>query len=310
MPAQTPALGREIENFLEMMAASRGAAQNTLDAYGRDLADFSAWLAARQGDLAAATPEHLRRYFALLNEKGMTAATVARKLSSLRQFYRFLLAEGVRADDPAAEIDSPRQQRRLPKYLSEAEVEALLQAAQAVPGPDGKRLCAILEILYAAGLRVSELLELPWPLAQEQPRVLRVRGKGRKERLVPLTDAAVQAIEAYAAVRPHYLAQNKPSRWFFPSRRGGHLTRQRLGQMLKRLAAAAGIAPKKVSPHVLRHAFASHLLANGADLRAVQKMLGHADIATTQIYTHVLAERLKSLMYQHHPLARSAAAKG
>jgi integrase/recombinase XerD len=306
-------LGRLAEQFLEMLAAERGAAPNTLQAYGRDLADFAGWLGSRRPDLAQARAEHLRRYIALMAEKGMTAATVARRLSSLRQFYRFLMAEGFRADDPSSQIDSPRNQRRLPKYLSEREVEKLLAAAETMPGPEGRRLWVLLEILYAAGLRVSELVGLPWPLRQDQPRVLWVKGKGRKERLVPLTEPALDAIEAYAKVRASFLPRGdvllklKPSPWMFPSRGGGHLSRQRLGQLLKGLAVECAIAPKKVSPHVLRHAFASHLLAHGADLRAVQKMLGHADIATTQIYTHVLAERLKSLMQQHHPLARPQA---
>jgi integrase/recombinase XerD len=301
-------LDRLAELFLEMLAAERGAAANTLEAYGRDLADFSGWLASRKIDLGRARAEHLRRYFALMAEKGMTAATVARRLSSLRQFYRFLMADGFRPDDPSSQIDSPRSQRRLPKFLSEKEVEKLLAAAEATPGPEGRRLWVLLEILYASGLRVSELVGLPWPLPQDPPRVLRVMGKGRKERLVPLTEPAAEAIEAYAKVRANFLPRGdvlpkaKPSPWMFPSR-GGHLTRQRLGQLLKSLAAQCAIAPKKVSPHVLRHAFASHLLANGADLRSVQKMLGHADIATTQIYTHVLAERLKSVMQRHHPLA-------
>ncbi|MFQ5785569.1 MAG: site-specific tyrosine recombinase XerD [Alphaproteobacteria bacterium] len=298
--------GRHVEAFLEMLAAERGAARLTIDAYRRDLADFAGFLARRgAAPPAAAATEEIRDYFADLAAR-LAPGTSARRLSCLRQFYRFLLAEGVRADDPAATIDGPRKTRRLPKVLSEEEVERLLAAACRWPEPEGLRRTALVELLYATGLRVSELVGLPAIAARGDPRFLVVRGKGAKERLVPLGEAAARALAAYFEVRAAFLGRAAESPWLFPSRaRSGHLTRHRFAQMLKELAAAADIAPARVSPHVLRHAFASHLLAHGADLRALQKMLGHADIATTQIYTHVLDARLKALVRERHPLANS-----
>jgi integrase/recombinase XerD len=292
-----------VDSFLEMLAAERGLAAHTLAAYRRDVRHFGDWLKGRASTPMAARPEHLRRYFAILADKGFTPATAARRLSALRQFYRFLLAEGRRTDDPTEAVDAPQPQRRLPKYLSEPEVERLLRAAHQASGPEGLRLAALLEILYATGLRVSELVSLPWPPAQEDERFLLIKGKGARERLVPLTETAIAAMAAYRPARGHFLAKAKLSPWLFPSRRG-HLTRQRFHQLLKALAGGCGLQPGRVSPHVLRHAFASHLLAHGADLRAVQKMLGHADIATTQIYTHVLDARLKAALKRHHPLAK------
>lgn len=288
-----------------MLAAERGAAANTLEAYRRDLADLVAFLAGRQARVAGASRDDLRAYLAELLARGLSPATGARRLSAIKQLYRFLHAEGVRADDPAALLDAPRRRRPLPKVLAEDEVDRLLDAARALAGPEGARLTALLELLYATGLRVSELIALPWPLLAAGGDCLIVRGKGNKERLVPLGQAAKAAFAEYAATRDYFVGEGRTSPWAFPSRGdSGHLTRQRVGQLLKDLAIAAGIAPDKVSPHVLRHAFASHLLAHGADLRAVQAMLGHADISTTQIYTHVLAERLRRLVSDHHPLAR------
>lgn len=295
-----------VETFLEMMAAERGAARNTLDAYGRDLSHAETWLAGRKRSLEAAGTDDLRGYLAAAEAEGVAPRTAARRLSALRQFYRFLYAEGRRADDPTAILDAPRRGRPLPKILSEAEVDALLDSARDRPGPEGLRLVCLLEVLYATGLRVSELVGLPFAAVARDPRVLIVRGKGGKERMVPLTEAAMAAISAYKAVRGVFLAAGETSPHLFPSRsQEGHLTRRRFGQLLDETAVLAGIDPAKVSPHVLRHAFATHLLDHGADLRSVQQMLGHADISTTQIYTHVLAERLRALVETHHPLART-----
>ncbi|MBV9522658.1 MAG: tyrosine recombinase [Alphaproteobacteria bacterium] len=287
-----------------MLAAERGAARLTIAAYRNDLADFARYLARSGTAVEAAGIVQLRSYLARLAAAGMAARTSARRLSALRQFYRFLVAEGVRADDPTATLDAPRLGRPLPKLLGEAEMTALIAAARREGGPEGTRLVAIVELLYATGLRVSELVALPVTRLREE-RFLIVRGKGGKERLVPLSLPARAALAAYAAVRGTFLREGETSRFLFPSRGAeGHLTRRRCGQLLKELAIAAGLDPARVSPHVLRHAFASHLLAHGADLRSVQQMLGHADIATTQIYTHVLEEQLKSLVQNHHPLAR------
>ncbi len=299
--------------FAEMLSAERGAAANTLESYRRDLGHCAGFLDGRGRDLAKAGTADLRAYLAALDDAGLSPRTAARRLSALRQFYRFLFAEGLRGDDPSAGLDPPRRGRSLPKVLSEAEVEALLEAARGRRGAEGLRLLALIELLYATGLRVSELVCLPLDAVARDPRVLIVRGKGGRERLVPLSEPARRAVAEYRADRGRFLAGGSESRWLFPSRgAAGHLTRHRVAQLLKDLALEAGIAPERVSPHVLRHAFASHLLDHGADLRSVQKMLGHADISTTQIYTHVLDERLKALVRDHHPLggaARPAAGK-
>ena len=295
---------RHVEAFLEMLAAERGAAKLTITAYRNDLDDFAAFLAAAGIPVEAADAAALRRYLGRLVGAGMAPRTTARRLSALRQFHKFLFAEGVRSDDPTGQLDSPRLGRPLPKLLAEAEIEALIAAARQMAGPEGKRLVCFVELLYATGLRVSELVALPLGRLRDE-RFLLVTGKGGKERLVPLGASARQALADYAAVRGEFLAEGATSRFLFPSRGAeGHLTRRRCGQLLKTLALTAGLDPSRVSPHVLRHAFASHLLDHGADLRSVQQMLGHADIATTQIYTHVQGERLRTLVETHHPLAR------
>ena len=300
---------RLIALFLDMLAAERGAEKNTLAAYGRDLADFSAFLLDAGQSVAAATTDDVRAYLSQLARRGMQPATVARRLSAIRQLYRFLYEEGRRKDDPAAVLEGPKRVRALPKTLTLAEVDRLLGVAgQSDPEAPlsvrlrASRLACLVELLYATGLRVSELVALPASAARGDTRVIVVRGKGNKERLVPLNDAAKRAIADYLAL----LAQSKPtgtSKWLFPSfGESGHLTRQHFARELKALAASAGLRAPQLSPHVLRHAFASHLLHNGADLRVVQTLLGHADISTTQIYTHVLEERLKSLVRDLHPL--------
>jgi integrase/recombinase XerD len=295
--------------FLDMLAAERGASRNTLDAYGRDLNEFSADLAARRTGIAQAGSDDLRAHLAHLAERGLAASSVARRLSAIRQLYRFLYSEGHRSDDPAAAIEGPRRGRSLPKVLSVRQVDDLLARAEAGVNAGSlaerlraARLRCLLEVLYATGLRVSELVALPLTAARRDQRLLMVRGKGGRERLVPLNDSARRAMADYLALRAQL--KRDTSKWLFPSfGASGHLTRQHFARELKALAAAAGLKPSQVSPHVLRHAFASHLLQNGADLRVVQTLLGHADISTTQIYTHVLEERLKNLVRDLHPLA-------
>jgi integrase/recombinase XerD len=301
-----------IELFLDMQAAERGAGTNTLDAYRNDLADLTAHLRASKVSVAKATTDDLRTFLAGLAERGFATASLARRLSAVRQLYRFLYAEGKRADDPAAVLEGPKRARTLPKVLSIAEVDGLLMQAR-VQAEDGKsppavrlraaRLLCLLEVVYATGLRVSELVALPASAARKDQRMLVVRGKGNKDRLVPLNGAAKRAMAEYLTLC-NDAKDGAPSKWLFPSfGEQGHLTRQHFARELKSLGAASGIAPERLSPHVLRHAFASHLLHNGADLRVVQTLLGHADISTTQIYTHVLEERLKALVRDLHPLA-------
>jgi len=293
-------MDRHIEAFLEMLAAERGAARNTLAAYQADLADFAAFAAERGVPAASADGSTLAAYFSGLGKAGLSARTGARRLSALRQFHRFLLREGVRADDPTALLDTPRLPRSLPKYLSEAEVDALLDAAGRREGRSGLVAVAALEILYATGLRVSELLALPQSALAGDAALLLIHGKGGRERIVPLSDPAMQAAAALAT-------ETGTQRFLFPGRDPRRpMTRQALFLLLKQVALKAGLDPARVSPHVLRHSFASHLLAHGADLRSLQLLLGHADVGTTQIYTHVLAERLQRLVEAHHPLARLA----
>lgn len=305
--------GPEIDLFLDMMAAERGAARNTLDAYARDLTDVSARLAARGVPLTLAETTDLEQVLAGIESDGLSAATAARRLSAMKRFYRFLLSEGRRSDDPCTPLRGPKRGRSLPKTLSEADVDALFGAVADLSGPSGLRTRALLEILYAGGLRVTELVSLPLSAFIQTERCIFVTGKGGRERLVPLTASALEAMAAYRDVRAAHLppvqsGQQKAHRFLFPSRtaKSGHLTRERFAQILQDVALAAGLDPARVSPHVLRHAFATHLLARGADLRSVQLLLGHADVSTTQIYTHVLDERLKSLVESAHPMARKS----
>ncbi|WP_265517877.1 site-specific tyrosine recombinase XerD [Nitratireductor luteus] len=303
------ASGARIEAFLEMMAAERGASDNTLSSYRRDLEDADEYMG---GGLAMADSAAIRGWLSDLARRSYTASTQARKLSSLRQFFKFLYAEGLRGDDPTGVLDSPKKARSLPKTLAEDEVGRLLrraeeEVAQAEPGsPErfaARRLHTLLEVLYASGMRVSELVSLPVRVAQRDERFFSIKGKGGKERLVPLSSKAREAVRLWLAERRLDKAALE-SPWLFPARSdSGFLPRQIFARELKGLAARAGIATAKVSPHVLRHAFASHLLQNGADLRAVQQLLGHSDISTTQIYTHVLEKRLQELVQKHHPLA-------
>ena len=299
------------EIFLEMMAAERGAAANTVDSYGRDLHDFARFMVTRGRAIEDADTRLIRLYLERLSRAGMTPATIARRLSALAQFFGFLVTDGRRDDDPMSILDRPRQMRGLPKALSEGEVDSLLTAAHGREGPEGLRLTALVEILYATGLRATELVSLPLSAVARDAETLVVTGKGGKERMVPLTEAARAAIAAYLTVRDRFPTARAPQpakRWLFPSRsRQGHLTRVRFSQLLKDLARDAGLDARKVSAHVLRHSFASHLLANGADLRSLQQMLGHADISTTQIYTRILDERLVELVETAHPLATSNA---
>lgn len=295
--------------FLDMMAAERGAALNTLDAYRRDLDDLTDRLSGRA--LIDAQTGDLEGALAGMRRDGLSAATAARRLSAAKRFYRFLLSEGLREDDPTARLSGPKKGRPLPKILSEADVDALFRAAKDRPGVSGVRDRALLEILYAAGLRVTELVTLPLAAFARAEQCIHVTGKGGRERLAPLTDAALEAVAAWRAVREDHLPTNpakraKAGKFLFPSKTSasGHLTREQFARILTGLASAAGLDTSKISPHVLRHAFATHLLANGADLRTVQTLLGHADVSTTQIYTHVLEERLRTLVETAHPLAR------
>jgi integrase/recombinase XerD len=296
--------------FLDMLAAERGAGRNTLDAYGRDLADLAGHLRRNGRSIADAGTDDLRGYLTTLSDSGFKSSSVARRISSIRQLFRFLYAERHRADDPAAVLEGPKRSRPLPKTLSIADVDTLLNAARAAMDDESAspsqqlraaRLLCLLEVVYATGLRVSELVALPASAAKREQAMLVVCGKGGKERLVPFNDAAKRAMADYLKLRED---NERDSKWLFPSfGESGHITRQHFARELKTLAAACGIDGEKISPHVMRHAFASHLLHNGADLRVVQTLLGHSDISTTQIYTHVLEERLKSLVRDLHPLA-------
>lgn len=295
----------QIEAFLEMMAVERDASPHTLAAYGRDLTDAETWL-GDAGGLMSATQDALEAWFADLSRRGLSAATAARRRASVRQFYRFALGEGWRTDDPSRRLDAPKQGRSLPKTLSRDEIEALLAAAAAADSAAGLRLIALVEMAYASGLRVSELLALKVEAVRRDPAYLIVRGKGGKERLAPLNTAAREAIKAWLDARDAARKPNTPdSAWLFPSHgKSGHLTPRRFAQLLDQAAITAGIDPARISPHVLRHAFATHLLEGGADLRVVQTLLGHADISTTQIYTHVATDRLSQVVHANHPLAK------
>jgi integrase/recombinase XerD len=296
-----------IEAFLDMMSAERGAGLNTLAAYRRDLVDF-----ARHADPASASRDQVRAFLNGLSTSGIAASTQARKLSALRQFYGFLFAEGFRSDDPTQTIEAPQARRPLPKILSGRDLQAMLETAGRDQTPEGLRLTLIVEMLYGGGLRVSELAGLTVAAVRTKENFIRITGKGNKERLSPLSPVARKALDAYLVVRERFVPKNeKNNRYLFASRgEGGYLTRRRFHQLLKGLALKAGIDPAKVSPHVLRHAFATHLVEGGADLRSVQTLLGHADIATTQIYTHVARDHLASVVASAHPLGKAKSTKG
>ncbi len=316
-----PDLHPSVDAFLDMLTSERGAALNTRHAYWRDLADVSLYLRdQRNTDINQASTGDLKAYLEHLSNKTHTKGknksqiavrTVARRLSALRQFYRFMVSENKREDDPTSTIESPKQGRTLPKTLSEGEVSQLIKTAAQGGGADSIRLVCLLEMLYATGLRVSELVGLPMSAIGEETEFMMVEGKGGRERMVPLSEPAQKALKDYLAVRPQFIASDDKgtqAQWVFPSRtsQSGHLTRQRFAQLLKDLARAAEIDEDRVSPHILRHAFATHLLSRGADLRSVQKMLGHADIATTQIYTHIVGDKLKDTVEDKHPLSKAA----
>lgn len=302
----------QISNFLEAQSAELGASENTRLAYARDLKDFAGWADKRNLDLLALMQADIETYLVGLDAAGMSRATRARRLSAIRQFYRFAFEEGWRADNPAIQIKGPAKEKRLPKTLSEDQVDRLLQAARDMGrAEDRVRNTCLMEVLYATGMRVSELVSLPVQAARGDPRMLLVAGKGGKERMVPLSPPAREALAAWLALRDEVEAVERietgapASKFLFPSRgKTGYLTRHRFYSLIKELAVAGGVSPDKVTPHTLRHAFATHLLARGADLRAIQTLLGHADVATTEIYTHVLEERLKELVLDHHPLAK------
>ena len=316
MPSSTTSDAKLTGLFLDMLAAEQGAGENTLDAYRRDLTDFSEFLSGTGQSFTGAGTDALRDYLADLDTRGFKSSSVARRLSAMRHLFRFMLNERIRSDDPAAILSGPKRGRGLPKVLSIGDVDRMLTRAKELTAAEGAspqqrvralRLHCLLEVLYATGLRVSELVALPLSASRRDARMIVVRGKGNKERLVPLNEASRQAMADYLAAMEVMKPEKKnaaPSKWLFPSfGESGHLTRQHFARDLKELAAASGLAPRLVSPHVLRHAFASHLLHNGADLRIVQTLLGHTDISTTQIYTHVVEERLKSLVRDLHPLA-------
>ncbi len=298
MPRPRPELPETVLSFLEMMAVERSASKNTILSYRRDMEDLVGHLTGRSSPPESANLTDLDSFMASLRERGASLSTSWRRLSTIRQYYRFLVREGIRRDDPAAKIDSPRTPKPLPKTLDRQQVDLLLFAAHSGNKPSDLRRAAIIELLYATGLRVSELASLPARAFHEAGPYLVLRGKGGRERLVPVGESAWQATRAWLATF------TEPSEWLFPSHsEAGHITRQSIAHILKQTARDAGINPALVSPHIIRHAFASHLLHRGADLRSLQKMLGHADIATTQIYTHILEERLKTAVARHHPLA-------
>ena len=296
-----------LDNFLAMLVAERGATLNTVAAYLSDLTDFKKYLIRidHNKKIEDSCPRQIKDYFKALNQNHINARTSARRLSALRQFFLFLQSESYRPDNPTRHIDGPKQSRTLPKLLSEEEVERLFIQAYKITGVEGIRLVCLLEVTYATGLRVSELVSLPNSALSRDPNILLVNGKGGRERIIPLTDAATKSISSYREVRQAFLKPGTQSKFLFPSRSTqGFLTRRRVGQLLKELAIKSNINPQKLSPHVLRHAFATHLLDRGADLRSLQKMLGHTDISTTQIYTHVLGNRLMSIVSTHHPLTK------
>ncbi|MAM33896.1 MAG: tyrosine recombinase [Micavibrio sp.] len=318
-PLEKPELSKWVDSFIEMLLTERGAALNTRQAYWRDLADYSVWLRDNKSkEVEKATTSDIKAYLKDLGNKTHTKGeksgtignrTVARRLSALRQFYRFMISEDVLTEDPTTTIESPKQTRTLPKTLTEKEIDTLINVAGEKGTPESKRLVCLLEMIYATGLRVSELVGLPMSAIGEDTQFLMVEGKGGHERLVPVSDSAQKAIDGYLAVRDKFIGEDDDgtlAKWVFPSKTStsGHLTRQRFAQLLKDLSAAAGMEDGKVSPHIIRHAFATHLLKNGADLRSVQKMLGHADIATTQVYTHIIDEQKTKTVEEKHPMGK------
>lgn len=315
-------LHASVHKFLEMLTSVRNAAHNTVMAYKRDIADFSEWMKEREGCVSKASTADISTYISDLmtsagkgtkgDDNNASKRTAMRRLSALRQYYQFMIEEGQRQDDPTATIESPKMGRTLPKVLTEDEINKLISTAQAKKGPDGKRLVCLMELLYSTGMRVSEMVSLPMSAISNDRRSIIVVGKGNQERIVNINEPARRALTAYIDARDHFILPGREKLqqpWLFPSRTSetGHLTRQRFAQILKDLSDAAGMPQGKVSPHILRHAFATHMLSRGADLRAVQKMLGHADIATTQVYTHILSERKKQVVQEHHPLAKKQA---
>ncbi|MEX0364817.1 MAG: tyrosine recombinase [Ruegeria sp.] len=301
-----------ISTFLEAQAAELGAANNTLLAYGRDLKDFAGWLARKGSGFAEADRDLVEAYLINCDAQGLARSTRARRLSAIKQIYRFAFEEGWRETNPAIQIKGPGRDKRLPKTLDVIEVDRLLEAARVTGRSQADRLrnTCLMELLYATGMRVTELVSLPVSAARGDPRMLLILGKGGKERMVPLSPPAREALAVWLTTRDAAEDQAtakgaQPSKFLFPSRgKSGHLTRHRFYLLIKELAVQGGVSPDKVTPHTLRHAFATHLLANGADLRSIQTLLGHADVATTEIYTHVLDERLAELVLEHHPLAR------
>lgn len=299
-----------IDQFIEMIRAERGASANTAQAYRRDLESLTAFLKARRQSVLQVGRGSLEAYLASLDDEGMSPSTRARRTSAMRQFFAFLFSESLRADDPGANLETPKQGKRLPKTLPPGAITALITAAAKKEGAEALRLLAMLELTYGSGLRVSEMVALKLSAVQVREgksvsEFLMITGKGGKERLVPVGARAREALGAYLSVRQAFLPEGRPSPWLFPyARAEGHITRQQFGVWLKELALQAGLDPASISPHTLRHSFASHLLEGGADLRVIQELLGHSDISTTQVYTHVAGDRLKRLVEQHHPLAR------
>ncbi|WP_170750842.1 tyrosine recombinase [Ruegeria lacuscaerulensis] len=307
-----------ISTFLQAQAAELGASPNTLLAYGRDLKDFAAWLERRKTTFDQADRDRIERYLIDCDAQGLSQSTRARRLSAIKQLYRFAFEESWRETNPAIQIKGPGRQKRLPKTLDVPEVDRLLQAARETGRTETDRIrnTCLMEVLYATGMRVTELVSLPVSSARGDPRMLLVLGKGGKERMVPLSSPAREALALWLKTRDEAEDQlvadgGQRSRFLFPSRgKSGHLTRHMFFHLIKELAVQGGVSPEKVTPHTLRHAFATHLLANGADLRSIQTLLGHADVATTEIYTHVLDERLAELVLEHHPLAKEPQDKG
>jgi integrase/recombinase XerD len=301
-----------IDQFLDSIAAEKGSGRNTIEAYRHDLEDLALFLSGKKTNIKKAQSADLEKYLQNVFTAGLSSKTASRRLSSIRQIYKFLYTENLRNDNPAIKLDSPKNGSSLPKYLSEAEVDLLLKSAHQDQSQEGLRLSAMLEIMYASGMRVTELVSLPINTIQQSGKdkklkqIITIKGKGRKERMVILNNSALSALEKYLPTRSAFLKEKEKSSYLFPSNsQDGYITRQRFFQLIKQLATKVGIEKAKVSPHVIRHSFASHLLHNGADLRALQELLGHCDISTTQIYTHVLSERMKQLVNEKHPLATS-----